>query len=352
MIGIVIAAACVVAAGGVGIARLFAGRTEERSVEGYERALDTLGGVARRSEAKAPVHAPSPPELAQPHVHPPELRPEYPPGQEPIPAAIHLRPPSLAKDGPIVFVDDGMVGEASETAHSETRPRRRRPAPPPPMPATAREPEPTEHMVFTARIDDFAPTDEVAPLDGQALRRSPRSARPPSKPTRQGRPLVRIGVVVVVLAGIGVGAWQLSSSRSNGSNSASSNPPVPSAPSHGAHGKPTPTPTTLPTKFEPRSTSSSLVVYDVPPGPLHVTFTVTGTSWFGAFTGSVSSPHYTWMQTLGDGEAASYDSSGSISIRLGNPGATSMEVNGTPVDLPSGNVQPYDVTLDVGAGST
>jgi hypothetical protein len=83
--------------------RIAAARVERRSVEGYGRALDTLGGVAKRSEAVAPVQSPVGDELARPHVRPAagapharasgppivpaprvRIRPQGPPGRMPV----------------------------------------------------------------------------------------------------------------------------------------------------------------------------------------------------------------------------------------------------------------------------
>ena len=62
-------------------------------MEGYGRALDTLGGVARRSEAGAPVQAPTGPELARPHVRPSsDAEPHARPAPAPVAPASCLRP--------------------------------------------------------------------------------------------------------------------------------------------------------------------------------------------------------------------------------------------------------------------
>lgn len=92
--------------------RIAASRLERRSVEGYGRALDTLGGVARRSEAGAPVQAPTGPELARPHVRPSsDAEPHARPAPAPVAPAprIRLRPPSAPGRMP-VFSDLPLEG--------------------------------------------------------------------------------------------------------------------------------------------------------------------------------------------------------------------------------------------------
>jgi hypothetical protein len=51
------------------------------------------------------------------------------------------------------------------------------------------------------------------------------------------------------------------------------------------------------------------------------------------------------MDTLTSDQTASYDAKGTIYLRLGNPPAITVSVNGIPLALPSGNIQPYNVEL-------
>jgi len=106
VIGIVVVVVLVVVAVAAIWTRVASSRVERRSVEGYGKALDTLGGVAKRSEAGAPVHAPSADELARPHVRPTggaPFRPTRPPAAplaRPGPR-IRLRPPPGAGSMPV-----------------------------------------------------------------------------------------------------------------------------------------------------------------------------------------------------------------------------------------------------------
>ena len=50
--------------------RFGSGRSQRRSVEEHQRALDVLGEVAKRRDGIAPVHAPSAQEIGRAHVHP------------------------------------------------------------------------------------------------------------------------------------------------------------------------------------------------------------------------------------------------------------------------------------------
>ena len=55
-----------------GLSRFGSRRSQRRSVEEHQRALDVLGEVAKRRDGIAPVHAPSPQEIGRAHVHPTE----------------------------------------------------------------------------------------------------------------------------------------------------------------------------------------------------------------------------------------------------------------------------------------
>jgi len=52
-----------------------------------------------------------------------------------------------------------------------------------------------------------------------------------------------------------------------------------------------------------------------------------------------------WEETVPAGGTTSYTASGPIVIRLGAPPVVSVSVNGVKVDLPPGNVQPYDLSF-------
>ncbi len=101
--------------------RLAATRSERRSVEGYGRALDTLGGVAKRSESGAPVQVPTGDELARPHVRRTgDVQPHARPPAHPVSPAprVRIRPPGAAGTMP-VFSDlaaDEPAGPAAGRA--------------------------------------------------------------------------------------------------------------------------------------------------------------------------------------------------------------------------------------------
>src|SRR5579875_742450 len=111
MIALVLVA-LVVVVGAFALASRFVGwRSEQRSVDSYERALDVLGGMSRRSEASAPVHLPSDEEVAGPHGA--ARRAGCPRAPRAAGATAHLRArsPGLRGRG------DGRPRAAGATAH-------------------------------------------------------------------------------------------------------------------------------------------------------------------------------------------------------------------------------------------
>src|SRR5579875_2034177 len=120
MIALVLVA-LVVVVGAFALASRFVGwRSEQRSVDSYERALDVLGGMSRRSEASAPVHLPSDEEVARPHVRPAEERDRFRPARSAlrdVPAArVRLEPPvppRTSERGLPVFGDEETAVPAS-----------------------------------------------------------------------------------------------------------------------------------------------------------------------------------------------------------------------------------------------
>lgn len=97
--------------------------------------------------------------------------------------------------------------------------------------------------------------------------------------------------------------------------------------------------------LKPTASSGSVVDYAAPSGTYTISFVVSGSSpcWLGA-QAQPGGP-YLWMQTVPAGGTTSYTANGSVVIRLGAPPSVSVEVNGRPVALPSGNVQPYDISF-------
>src|SRR5258708_508243 len=87
-------------------------RSERRSVMRYEATLGVLGQVSRRSDAVAPIHAPSPDSIARPHVGPQEGVDGEAPGAPSLPPRIRLDPPTVvvSQSGVLpLFGDPGLI---------------------------------------------------------------------------------------------------------------------------------------------------------------------------------------------------------------------------------------------------
>jgi hypothetical protein len=333
MIGLVVAAAFAAAAATVAVARAIAGRSERKSVEGYERVLDTLGGVTRRSDAKAPVRVPDNAELAKPHVAAarPTALTDAVPRELPRP---RLDTPILTgaalsgRDEPLVFVDDAL-----RTPSTADQPARR-------AWWGGRRSRPVEGSDVVLGVVDSSDHEDAEvpsiPFDDVLEGPTVLEGRPvrPFAPThvrsatsgRSARSGVKVAALVVVLAGAGAGAWAATR------HTAGSVVGDASAGAASTHPQAAPTTTTLPSTFQPASVSSTLVAFDVPSGTLQISFSSSKACWLGVFSGSSSAPSYQWMHTLAAGETTTYAATGPVSIRV-------------PLALPSQNVAPYDLEL-------
>ncbi|MDA8291818.1 MAG: hypothetical protein M0Z33_09100, partial [Actinomycetota bacterium] len=120
MIAFAAVAVLVVVVVGVTASRFWASRAERRSLDTYERTLDLLGDVAKRSDAVADVHVPTKDELARPHVTPATGRIPAPRGGGAVriipPARVRLESPTPrgAPAGSLpVFGDADLVRDAA-----------------------------------------------------------------------------------------------------------------------------------------------------------------------------------------------------------------------------------------------
>lgn len=99
MIAVAVGIVLFVVAAGAAWARFGAARAEKRSLDTYERTLDLLGGVAKRSDAVADIHAPTDAELARPHVRP-AIGHDFP---SPARSAVRIVPPARVRLEPPVL---------------------------------------------------------------------------------------------------------------------------------------------------------------------------------------------------------------------------------------------------------
>ncbi|HUY30410.1 MAG TPA: RodZ domain-containing protein [Acidimicrobiales bacterium] len=371
MIAFAAVAVLVVVVVGVAISRFTASRAERRSLDTYERTLDLLGDVAKRSDAVADVHAPSKDELARPHVRPALGRPLAPPPGSAVrivpPARTRVEPQQLPGRPPgalPVFGDPDLVaGALAAPAVGPAEP------PPPPAPDAARPfaalpPADVPGSADGPPVFDFddvdpAAGDEVV-VDGEPaghLRLARTGGHVHGMDRRVRRATARAAAAVALVA-LGVGGWQL---ESHSGPPVASSPPQPTTPTTAparASGVATPGTTTpppvhraRPAALRPTSTSATLVTYVAPSGPYTVTFTaVGGTCWLGAQQ-QVASSSYLQMWTLTSGQRASYQANGPLVVKIGAPRYVTIAVDGEPVVLPPGNVQPYDISFTTGSGT-
>jgi Domain of unknown function (DUF4115) len=314
--------------------RIASERAERRSVESYERALDLLGDVTKRSDASAPVQVLGKDEVARPHVRPAranaparEARAGPRAGVRPI-----VPPPVLRTNGPLVFGDDDLVGPRA-TENTPSAPVARPPAAaalhPPVAPSAPAPPDDHEGEPFTG-----------------ASHRAPRGTSTAGHRTRR----IEAGAALVVVLGAVVVGVTLVSGHSP--------PPAGSGTTHNRTSGSTTTTiahsttTTLTPSGElaPTSVSSTVVTFTLSSSaPYQLGFVTSGVAWVGIE--SSSKGPYLWMKTLGAGETSTYSASGPVVVRLGAPGYLTLSLNGTPVELPHTS-QPYDVAFAISSNAS
>jgi hypothetical protein len=364
-----------VVVGGVGWARLSSARAERRSLEGYEKTLDLLGDVAKRSDASAEVHVPRPDEVARPHVRPARSAPF------PVPAKSSVRilppgssgSPTAGAPGPRlpVFGDADLVAQPTEPAtelFAVVDPRADSPREPastgppagagdttdlvPPREGSADDPGRAPRLVFDfdgpgGEVDNPAPghLDAPGPLLGgdRRIRRAATGA-----------------AAAVALGAVAVGGWQLASHKATPGHatapttppSRSTAPPERTRPAtHHATHRTTSTSTPPPNMLRPTSTSPSLVTYAAPAGSYTLTFSATtGACWLGA-QAQVNTSAYLQMWTLQPGQSATYTASGPLVVKIGAPHYVTIRLDGKPVVLPD-YATPYDVSFSSSASAS
>lgn len=341
MTGAISAGVIVAVVAGIYWARAVAARADRRSIDNYQRVRGVIGSVARRSEQTAPVAAPSQAEVARPHVRLEEDdelgRVDRPMTRPPVPPRIVLEPADIEHAAALpVFGETDLhpsPAGAPPTRDNRHRPRRRRApsrgAPTKDSPASGEVPLDTT-ADSEARRAPIRPAPAAAKDSDRSLRSSPERRRPSSR-----RPLVLVAAVVV--AGAGVGAWQLST-----------NNPAPSrksAAGSGVKSKVQPTVSTVPvlSTVEPTLVSANVVSFKAPTGPYTLSFTADNQCWLG-FESSVNGP-YLSMTTLGASGTTQYRANGPIVVRIGAPQYVHLALNGVAVALPSNKVTAYDAVF-------
>jgi Domain of unknown function (DUF4115) len=342
------------------------GLSQRRSVEEHQHALDVLGEVAKRRDGIAPVRAPSPQEIGRAHVQPTEeAEPRYrrreaeiPPGSRP-PARLVLR--SSPKPLKLPIFDDVARRREDERPLTEVSLETG-------VPTFA----PVEHLVpdDLAHFDDSNAMAGAPPAGDRLLRvdesadevlRGPGGAHPstslaPPKPLRsasQGNPFIlrriaAVAAILIVLAAVGVGSWQLASSGSPGGGAAASPPAKPHGSHHASHQHTgsSRSPTVV-HEIVPTSTTQNIVTFPLSASSFTITFSSTAPCWIGI----LPSQHgqYVWMTTVEAGTMTTYHASAPVYVRIGAPQYLVVRVNGVRLALPPKKIQPYDVTFTVGS---
>jgi hypothetical protein len=310
---------------GVLIARAVAARADGRSIARHEQVLGTLGKVSGKSDHVAPVVTLSERDVARPHVRvasDDEVSPR-PMARPEIPSRIRLDVEPAAHTAIPVFGDSTEVAATPATSTLHKHRSRRR------------------HFISRSAGDGPGPDrggdagDAAAASETRlAVPAREESARAAARSIHRQTKGMLIGVgSTAALALVGLFAWQLSDRHTTPQASAGPHH-RPSAP------RVTPKPSApTPTVVLPTSVTQAVVVYKAPTKTYTLSFHASATCWIG-IERQVNGA-YLYMKTLSS-SSATYVARGPIVVRIGNPAALSMTVDGVKVALPSANVNPYD----------
>lgn len=296
-------------------------RASKRAVEHHHRALDTLGHITgHQAEAGQAGAAPTPAAAARTAPHSAPTDPHLHPHVRVVGAGGWQGPAGTGVPEPVPG-----AGEVTVTGLPA-----RRLAGSPRAPGAEVEPPPAVAPV----LDRSRAAARRPGLRWQTRRRSPR--RPPGRPgqRRPGRAAVVIAALLVTGA-----AAALVVTTSGGSRPRATPPPA-----YRARPPAAAAPATVPPPSEVRllSTSSGQATYWVA-GPPATTLVASGRCWVEARSGGATGS-IVFQGVLSSGQRQVL--SGPLWLRLGNPGAVSVQVNGTvlqPPGLAAG--QPYDLVV-------
>jgi hypothetical protein len=320
---IVVLAVLVIAA--IVWARVSAARSENKSVETYERALGVLGEVSKRTESTGFRILPHE-ETGRPHVG----RRIDPTGGEVVPGR---KEANMRGQGPLASPRLPPAGEPKLRFSGPARP--------------ASPDEQDEMEDLAAR----APADGVAGRTSSHVQ-SPGVARPHATPyrstfDRRRQVMARraatgataaVAVVAVVVAAVylsgGGGGHHPNSTTSTTLHRAGSGSSTTTTTSTST--------TTLSTTLSP--TTLSPVTFTVPSSQYTLDFQASGGPCWVGIEHSSSGP-WLFAETLVAGQAASYKGSGTLVVSLGAPVHIGVTVNGLTAELPSGVTQAYSFNL-------
>jgi hypothetical protein len=349
VIALVVAVLAVLVIAAIVWARVGAARSEHKSVETYEHALDVLGEVSKRTEHTAFRILPHE-ETGRPHV-----------GRRIDPAGGEVSQGRM---------DVGSPGEGQLVA------RRLPPAGEPKLRFSGRgrpavdEPEVSQEAGDQGRDDRHAGAKRGAPpatASGAAVHTRPASDHAQVTGTAEAGPhrvvyrssADRHRQVIARRAATGVAAAAAVAAvvvaaiflAGGGAHHATTVPPVihhPGGSRLTTTTTTTATTTTLPTRLKPTSVSLSNVAFTVPSATYTLRFQATGGLCWVGVEHTTAGP-WLFAETLGSGQSATYKGSGALIVRLGAPAYIGLTVNGLVAELPSGLKQTYSVDLTPGS---
>ncbi len=338
MIVIVLAVLAVLVVGAVVWARISASRSENRSVETYEHALGVLGEVSKRTESTGFRILPHD-ETGRPHVGPPideggTQAPSGHAGNQVTPATKPgpLVSPRLPPAGPpkLRFSDPGHPG------------------------ASGPAPDHTDELGGDPHAGGYDQPPGAA-ADGRSSSaglRTPSGLRARPSAARRHREVMARRAATGVAAAIALAAVALAAiSLSGGGTHKKAGGTTTTTLRHtgGSPSSTTVTATTAPTSLKPTSVTATDVSFTAPSGHYTLAFQASGGACWVGIEQSTAGP-WLFEQTLTDGQSTTYKGSGSLVVRLGAPGYMLLQLNGLPVELPSGVTETYNVDLTAASG--
>jgi archaellum component FlaF (FlaF/FlaG flagellin family) len=159
-------------------------------------------------------------------------------------------------------------------------------------------------------------------------------ARMSHRPRRLGAPIAAAVAVIVLVTGLAIAGAH---SRPPHSTSTSTT----TRKGHKSVTPPTSTTTTAPATFAPSSTSGSDVTYTLPFSSYTVTFNATTGACYIQITDSTGSTPY--AAVLNQGQTKQIVLTGTSKVQLGAPSHIAVQVDRTPVTLPT----PLPATLNI-----
>jgi hypothetical protein len=355
------------------------GQSQRRSVKEHQHALDVLGEVAKRRDGIAPVRVPSPEEIGRAHVQPteeavPRFRP--PAARSPgVPPFTRLVLRSSPKPLRLPIFDDIAKQSDTERPLSDVRGLESGSSA---STRSANEASEIDHLVRFDSLNDGPPSSSpadsklegVAPYAAKGLFKAEEAAdeghrevvgsRPATSPSppkelrpASGNPfllrrIASVAAMMIVLAAVGVGSWQLASSKSPPPRAAAPPASTPHKAQHATHSHSgtSSSPSDV-HEIVPTSTSPTIVTFPLSASSFTITFSSSAPCWIGI----LPSPHgqYLWMTTVEAGTTTTYHATAPVFVRIGAPQYLIVKVNGVRLALPPKKIQPYDVTFTIGS---